>query len=211
MVKYSNFLKECNTGDLLLYHDTNCGALLIEYFTKNIYSHISMILKNPTYINKNLMGLYILESGIEKLTDTDGIKKIGVQLYPLENVINEYKQAKYNKLYYRKLECDRGIEFHGTIKKSYELIKDDNYDLILTDWLKAEFNINVGNTQKTDTFWCSALIAYLYVQMGFLNKDVPWTIIAPNQFCSSDKNKLNFKNCTLQKEQLIAFNSKSKS
>ena len=79
------------------------------------------------------------------------------------------------------------------------------YDTDPIDWIKAKFNIELGNLQKTDTFWCSALVAYSYVKLGFLNEDIPWTIITPQDF-SCTSSRLIFKNCCLSDEKKIIFN-----
>ena len=45
------------------------------------------------------------------------------------------------------------------------------------------------------TFWCSALVAYIYEEMGFIDGTIPWTIITPAQFSYYASNGLKFKNC----------------
>ena len=54
-------ISKCQTGDLLLYSSNNWISYLIEYFTSSQFSHISMIVKDPIYIDSKLKGIYVLE------------------------------------------------------------------------------------------------------------------------------------------------------
>ena len=54
--------------------------------------------------------------------------------------------------------------------------------------------------------WCSALVAYIYVKLNFLDHTLPWTLIKPNDF-SDKSNILEFKNCILDKEIIIKCES----
>ena len=57
-------LDKLKTGDLLLFsahlsfNPLNIFSLLIEFFTKRPYSHIGMILRDPTWIKPDLKGLF---------------------------------------------------------------------------------------------------------------------------------------------------------
>ena len=79
------------------------------------------------------------------------------------------------------------------------------YDINPFDWIRADLNINIGNTQKRNTYWCSALVTYFYVKLGFLDKNVPWTLISPQEL-SSSSDKLKFENCKLDDDKLIIIN-----
>mgnify|MGYP003314684960 CR=1 FL=1 len=49
-----------------------------------------MVLRDPTYIDPKLKGLYIWESSEEKNPDPqDGKKKIGVQITPLKELLDK--------------------------------------------------------------------------------------------------------------------------
>ena len=89
------------TGDILVYHATRFWySRFVEYFTDSKYCHVSMILKDPTYIHPDLKGIYILESGMEEFPDSeDGKYKLGVQIVPLKKVLEKYD----GQIYYRKL------------------------------------------------------------------------------------------------------------
>ena len=77
------FLETCQTGDLLLYNTNVWYSRLIELASNSKYSHISMILRDPTYIDPKLKGLYILESCKESIPDSvSGNLTYGVQIIP---------------------------------------------------------------------------------------------------------------------------------
>ena len=65
------------TGDVLLFHDKSYSlwkplslfGKLIEYFTQSSYSHVGLILKNPTWIDDKLNGVYLWQSSYEGTPD----------------------------------------------------------------------------------------------------------------------------------------------
>ena len=106
-------------------------------------------------------------------------------------------------LYYRKLDCNRKNFFNKKVLEIYKKVYDKPYDIDICDWIKAEFKIKLGNENKENKFWCSALVAYFYCKMGYLNY-VPWTIVSPKEFSYyEDNNSLNFINCTVEPEKYI--------
>jgi len=198
-----------NTGDILLYEHINTYTGIKDYFfnfidtiircaTKSKYSHVSMIIKNPPW-NDELKGLYIIESSYETIPDSeDHETKLGVELIPLKYILENGE----NHLYFRKLHCERNAEFNEKLCTAHSVVHNRPYDTSIIDWLKAWWNIKKGNVQKKKTFWCSALVSYLYCSLGFLDKKLPWTIISPKQLGteSNNKNALTFINCQLDKE-----------
>ena len=58
---------------------------------------------------------------------------------------------------------------------------------------------------RIDKFWCSALIGYIYVKLGFLNEKIKWTLLTPNNFSSHNKNsELVFINCNLNNDASLS-------
>jgi len=205
-ISKKHLLETCQTGDILLYNSKTIFGRIIEYVTYSKFSHVAIIVRDPIYIDPSLKGLFIVESGEENIHDVISKEKVcGVQLIPLEYVLDTYEKGYIGNLYYRKLNCDRNKLFH---QKVDELIKKkDNfpYDLCISDWFCAKFNIKIGKSQYTDRFWCSALVAYIYVELSFLDKELPWSMIAPRQFSYYENLKLSFKNCTLDPEKQIIY------
>ena len=207
---WNTFLDTCETGDLLLYSDKKAWySRAIEFFTGSKFSHVSMILKSPTFLDPSLNGIYILESGHENVPAIDtGKITFGVQISSISVVKTTMKNPK-NQIYFRKLYVKRDENFFKCIKSGYEIAKNKSYDFNPWDWIKAEFNLHIGNEHKLDTFWCSALIAFMYVKMNLLNVTIPWTIIEPKFFSYYENKKQIYNNCDLFAE-IKLLNNKTK-
>ena len=203
-IKLDTFLETCQTGDILLYNSNYWYSRLIEWGSGSKFSHISIILRDPTFINKKLTGLYILESSYEDIPDSNTGEKVwGVQIIPLDHVLEEYKKSYVGNLYYRRLETEKSEEFYENLKDCIKHTEGDKYDLNPLDWFKAEFQLNFGDTRKENTFWCSALVGYVYCHMGFIDKDISWSILPPRKFSHYENDRLTYLNCTLHPERLI--------
>lgn len=203
------------TGDLLLYNTTRYWySRAIEWFTSSNYSHVSMVLRRPTWLDPSLCEeeYYVLESGSERFPDAvSGDFKFGVQVCPLSKVWAEYASQGYGHLYVRRMRyldaatVGQDALIDG-IKTAYAKVKACPYDLNPCDWIKCYFDEHktleqIDNTaqrdQKTTSFWCSALMSFVLVVAGFLDKSVPWTVITPYDFSAFCKpQRLAFQGCT---------------
>ena len=203
-IELDDFRIQIENGDLLLYSTTKWYSKVIEYFSGSKFSHISILLKDPVHLDPKLKGLYVLESGYESIPDpTDGKYKFGVQISPLDNVIENYQKSWMGTLYYRRLDCCRDGNFENSMKQIYKEVYDKPYDIDIFDWIKAALKIDVGNDKRTSTFWCSALVAYVYKKLDFLD-NVPWTLVSPKEFSYYENDKsLEFINCILHPEKYI--------
>jgi len=190
------------TGDLILYHTQKWYSWIIQFLTKSRYSHISIILKQPTWLDETLIEEYYV---LESVLSTEN--KIGVRITPFKSVYEDYKNGM-GRLYVRKLSTSiPQQELQEKIKKWYHTILSAPYDTDLMDWLKAyqeeatviEDADKLKGYQRTDKFWCSALVSYIYVKCGLLNDKVPWTLITPNDY-SVECSILPFTNCKLEPE-----------
>jgi len=206
-------IKDLETGDLLLY-DTRCWySRIIEYLSDGPYSHISIILKKPIWLDEKLTeDYYILESGGEKFPDSvTGKILYGVQIVPLSKILEEYKNKGYGKLYYRKLKSTIELPvLQDNIREAYFKVQAKPYDINPFDWIKAYFEIDKimddpklsKKYQNMNRFWCSALVAYIYVECNLLEKNIPWTIVSPSDFCYTYP-YLPLLNCKLEKDKLL--------
>jgi len=205
-IKLDTFLETCQTGDILLYNSNYWYSRLIEWGSGSKFSHISIILRDPTFINEKLTGLYILESSYEDIPDSNTGEKVwGVQIIPLQHVLDEYKKSFVGNLYYRRLETEKSEDFYVKLKDCIKHTEGNKYDLNPLDWFKAEFQLDVGDTRKENTFWCSALVGYVYCHMGFIDKDISWSILPPRKFSHYENDRLTYSNCSLHPERLINF------
>ena len=200
------------TGDILLYNTTKYWySRLIERFTSSDYSHVSMVLHRPTWLDPSLCEeeYYVLESGSECFPDAvSGEIKFGVQVCPLSKVWAEYASQGYGHLYVRRIRflCPNGhIAMMDGIKAAYHKANSCPYDLNPCDWIKSYFDetktlpqieATGQRDQKTTSFWCSALMSFVLVVAGFLDKSVPWTVITPHDFSAfCAPQRLLYKGC----------------
>ena len=186
-------LEDLETGDIILFNGDYLLSYIVEYCTDSIYSHVGVVLKNPNLGDATFKGIYLLESEREHTPDPENhrIKK-GVQIINLEEKIKNYK----GRVYVRKLSCIRDDKFYKKIIEIHSAVHNIPYDLNPVDWIKGVLQLNIGNTHKENTYWCSALVTFVFVKLGLLDKNIAWTIVSP-QDLSSSSNKLKFINCIL--------------
>ena len=184
-------LDNLETGDILLFKGTSYLSKIIEYFGKSPYSHVGMVLKNPSFINPNLKdGIYILESSSNNTPDSEDNKfKVGVQIHLLEDVLKEFSPGS---VFVRKIDVVRDETFYKKLDEIHKEIHNKPYDLNPYDWLMAKLNLNHTFSEndkyrKTKSFWCSALLSYILSQLGLIQIDINWSLISPREFgnCSS--------------------------
>lgn len=194
------------TGDILLFRGTSFLSRIVEYFGLSDYSHVGMILKNPKFINPNLEdGIYILESSSNDTPDSEDHKfKLGVQIHLLADVV---KQFSTGTVFVRKLNVIRDENFYKKMDGIHKEIHNKPYDLNPYDWLIAKINLtNKFNEsdkyRKTNSFWCSALLSYVYCKLGLINEDINWSIISPKEFSSKNNTIIKF-NCDVGSEICI--------
>tara|TARA_Y100000389_G_scaffold86856_1_gene83509 strand:- start:724 stop:1338 length:615 start_codon:yes stop_codon:yes gene_type:complete len=184
-----------DTGDIILFEDKSHNSwldylsYLIQYFTDSKYSHVGMVVKDPLIKGKTIKGLYLLEStGLDHMIDIDDHKtKFGVQIVDLHKRL----QSDDDIFYYRKLNKDRDETFIDLYNKSYMIVKDKPYDINPLDWCKADFDLKKGNVQKTNTFFCSALVSFMLVSLNILPRDTDWTIMRPKDLGTENGNRLD--------------------
>jgi len=183
-------MNELKTGDIILfdYEGHSIISSLLKRFTKSNFTHVGMILKDPKFIHPSLKGLYVWESGKEDNPGPQDNKKIGVQITPFLEIYDKYKNTG-SKIYIRKIK-DNNIFTDENLKKIHGIVYDKPYDIVPLDWIEGYLQKDL-NPQKTNRFWCSALIGYIYTQLGILNPDTDWSILRPCDF--SQDSQLKFK------------------
>ena len=110
---------------------------MIKWGTHSNYSHIAMILKDPSFIHPSLKGTFVWESSWENKPDPqDGKIKLGVQITPLQEIIEAY-HAK--DIFVRRVECDNSLFSPENLARVHEIVYEKPYDLVPTDWIGALF------------------------------------------------------------------------
>ena len=202
-------MKDLKTGDLLLCNYINGGSWfgfftsLIKFFTKSSYSHIGMILKDPTFLHVSLKGLYVWESTWEGKPDPqDGKIKLGVQITPLYELLDSYKNKGH--IIVRRVNCFPDSFSDANLTKVHSVVYDKPYDIVPSDWIEALVKVD-PDPQKTSRFWCSALIGYIYTKCGLLEEKTDWSLLTPADFSLLGENLDFINNASLAnaEEKLI--------
>jgi len=137
---------------------------MIKWGTHSNYSHIAMILKDPSFIHPCLKGTFVWESSWEGTPDPqDGKIKLGVQITPLKEIIDSYSGQN---IFVRQVECDNNLFSPERLAEVHKIV------LFRKD----------AKPQKTDRFWCSALVGYIYTKCGLLDANTDWSILRPSDF-----------------------------
>ena len=200
-----------DTGDLLLFRGNSFVGRCVECLTYSKFSHIGMVLKDPTFIREDLTGLYLWQSGKEDFPDAeDHVIFYGVQISPLDKVISEYG---INNIFVRKLTTTNPIKIKR-LKKIHDEIHHHSYDLNIIDWIMAgiyqvENWSDIDNDKKSliknkkiktpKTVWCSALIGYIYYRLNLISNP-NWKLLSPQDWSIKNSDILDLKNCTLSSD-----------
>jgi len=202
------------SGDILLFQHHysvhnwkdiifNTMDAVIGFLTRSKYTHSAIIIKNPSW-RPDLKGYFMLESNWESFNDAeDNENKCGVELMPLKKILDINRE---NKLFYRKLHCNRDATFYENLDKAQSIAHNRPYDFIPTDWIKALFKLRIGNVQRKKAFYCSALATFMLVKVGVLSTDTDWTIMSPKDLGTENKKTdLKFVNGTMDDEVLLKY------
>ena len=151
-----------------------------------------MILKNPSFINKDLKdGLYVLEStkNTINIDEEDHIIKSGVQIHKLEDILDDLEEGT---VYIRKINMVRDDAFNKKFASIHNEVYNKPYDMNIFDWACARYNLDFKlpvkqSLQTKQQFWCSALVSYVYCELGLIQNNINWSIIAPRAFSSTSQ------------------------
>ena len=209
-----DILNNLNTGDLILFQGKHSLiSSLINIFTNSRWTHIGIVLKDPEFIDKQLNGLYLWESGKEDFPDSEDNKyKYGTQIVDLKEKIDIYDGI----VVARRLKCNRD-KFDTKLKIIHNTVHNKPYDDNIFDFIMTKLGIKqldqgnfkyrllnwLGyNPRKVDKMYCSSLVAYIYTELGLIDANTRWTDIFPVYFSSENPN-LKLLNATLGPEEYI--------
>lgn len=191
----SNF----ETGDIILFNGYYGMSKIIETFTGNRWSHVGMVIKDPDFLfrehdetkNEPIKGIFLYEADGIYLNDIDsGQKLFGVQLIDLQQKINVYQgNVSYRKLYWHK----KSSEIHNILETVYNTTYHKPYDWYILDLIEPKIykkywfvdQLLEKQGRRTDSFFCSSFIAYIYTQLGLLDKKTNWSLIYPQFFADT--------------------------
>ena len=195
------------TGDLLLFSYNGdgffgCFTECIKKCTHSKFSHIGMIIEDPTFIDPTLKGIYVWESSWNGTPDPqDGKIKLGVQLTHIEKLINEYKKTN-SQIYLREVNYSENPFQSKTLREIHDTVYDKPYDIVPLDWIEALFRLDT-EPQKTSRFWCSALVGYIYTKCGILDINTDWSVLRASDFSVSQEHLKFNKGFSLENQYRI--------
>lgn len=153
------------TGDLILFEGEHYWfSELIEFATRSPYSHCGIFYKDSDNVE------YLIESAYENI---DGTIHWGVQKTPWKYI----KESYDGKIFIRRLSpnLDR-----TKLDEVFQTVQGKPYDANIFHFLRAYFGIAVGNCKETHSFFCSALVSYLYCHLDILPQETKWDLVSPN-------------------------------
>ena len=176
-------LKDLETGDILLFNSSDHWYdWVVKKFTSSYYSHSAMVLRNPEFLPTDKReGLYLIQSDKpDKIDIEDNIHKFGVQIVPIDDIFN----SGYDKIYIRRLKATRDEHFNKLLSDAHAKVHDIPYDLNLRNWLIAGL-YHMGLSKQmvkrhVNSFWCSALVSYLYRELELIDESTDWSNMAPS-------------------------------
>ena len=203
-------VSDLKTGDLLLFSDYQSGIFdyflsMIRWATHSEYVHVGMIIVDPPFA-PHLKGTFLWESGYEGTADPqDGKVKLGVQITPIETVFKNLSTSNVLKseIFVRR-PIDNSVFTNEFLIDLHKEVYNKPYDLNLLDWYGALYRKD-SDPQKTDRFWCSAFVGFIYTEADILSGDTDWSILRPSDFAIDGENLLytSSKNMLLPWEKML--------
>lgn len=196
-------ISSLKTGDILLFSSKlywsplSIFGKLIEIFTNSPYSHIGMILKDPTWIKPELKGIYLWQSSYEglKIKDPQDNKvKVGVELTRIEDILKE----RHDSIYVRKLSEEARHKLTIPIlTKIHKIVYEKPYDFNPIDWLAAYLRKPLNGGRKYSRYFCSAFVASIYTESDILESHTDWSLVRPSDFSVDDNHLIWSEGCGL--------------
>lgn len=169
-------VSKLNTGDILLFHGDNNDLWydkLIEDVTHSPYEHAAIIVRDPWFDDFSGNGVYVIE--------TDG----GLDMKGKTSTCTIHEAL--NGRTWVDVRSWQDVDYNEDVKKNFtkfwKNVKGKPYDYCPCDWMVAGIHNLCCKCCKvcrtTKDFWCSALVAYGCVELGWLPKDTDWSNYAP--------------------------------
>ena len=181
-------IDELKTGDILLFdeHPNECCfqqfTSCIKKCTKSKYSHCAFVIRNKSLYKGTIC---VWESSYHPGDNEDPNdhkkNKFGVQVTPLSYYLEKYP-GTVNIFVRKRTNTQKNKICKYQLAQIRETVYDKPYDINPCDWLCAK--LRCGPRKTTNRFWCSALVAYILVQIG----DIPmcdWSEIRAQDLSSS--------------------------
>jgi len=178
------------TGDILLFSEkpTNWFWKIldggIKFFTGSKFSHSAIALRDPTWLDASLKGLYVWEStALTGRSDAvDHTKKFGVQVQEFSEYTSSFEGEC--GIYVRRGSNREVWKQEDMLLSIYNDTHNKPYDLYPIDWIEAA--VKVGPPKTTDRFWCSAFASYVLLRMNIAPPGLDWSMQSPQDLATMD-------------------------
>jgi hypothetical protein len=193
------------TGDIVLFHGNGVLSNIVEWGTMGEWSHVGIVVKDPNFCIDVApeKGLYLLQSDGKYEVDIEsGKKRLGVQLVNLKSKIDEYDGSVFVRQLQRDAyeRNDEENTFRNNLLKiPYKTLFEKTYDYLPLDLLVTMLDAHgitildgFVNGRHIDHIFCSALVAYVYCDLGIMNKDTNWSTCVPSYFAQNLDGELHF-------------------
>ena len=168
------------TGDLVLCarkRGLHVFSSAVDWATGSQYSHVGMILVDPTFIHSYLRGTYVWQSTSTKVPNAESphTHVFGVQLTPFSECVRANPDYTF---YVRRLERGADVFNPKVLRRIHTTVHERPYDVCPKHWCAAALHRG-GDAGAPDSFWCSALVAYVLVELGVLPRKTNWRLVRP--------------------------------
>ena len=129
---------------------------LIQWWTCSDFIHVGMILKDPKFLG--LKGTYIWQA--------EPMGGVTVSLFD-----------ETNRKFWRRNYIGEELN-DEKLHDIFNITNGKPYDKNPMDWIEAMIGKDF-NPQKTNAFWCSALVGCILTKLNILDKKTDWSIMSP--------------------------------
>ena len=147
-----------NTGDLVFFKKYDGMWMIgkfIQWWTQSPFIHIGMILKDPKFLG--LKGTYLW------------------QAEPLGGVT--VTQFKPDRKWWSRKYIGPSIN-NEKLHDIFDITNGKPYDKNPIDWIEAIIGKDF-QPQRTNAFWCSALVGCILTKLEILDSSTDWSIMSP--------------------------------
>lgn len=181
MIHWDKLYNTFNTGDIILFQgEYSLLSYFIEFFTESKWSHIGIVLKDPTYIDPKLKGLYLWNCGYEDIRESENNENIlGVQIIPLMEIIEIYTGHVYHRRFTKNIDIN-------AIKNIHKKLHHDPYNIHPNDLMHLLLHKPINHTPNR--FVCSTFVAFVLQKLNILTFEPNWCSYIPKDFANNNLN-----------------------
>ena len=176
------------TGDVIMCHSSCEDSPIdkvIEEATHSPWEHTGIVVRDPWWLDEKHNGLFILQSGSGPNGYPDIIdgSRSGVTLNRLEDFLANRVEIYVMSLSGQTWTDKSRMMFSRSVCDAHGKPYDKNplrWCLVgITSFLRCGCCAPKVVPRQTNVFWCSALVAFVFVKNGWLSSDLDWTCQTP--------------------------------